>query len=264
MGTYRISELAERTGVPASTLRYYEDAGLLTPERTPSGYRVYDDSAVDRLGFIASAKAMGMSLDEIRDLLRTWQTGACAEVRTQLSPMVDQRLAETEQRMAELTAFVHRLQTVRSGLAGPAPEGACGPGCGCAIADEPAAAAPPGTHDLGLIAVSGSASAVIACSLGPDELGDRARQWHDLLDTATQRQVADADALTVGVRYTFPGGPEVVSALAELVALEQQCCPFYTFTLHTAASETSLEVRAPRDAQPLLEDLFGAIPTSLG
>lgn len=198
MRTYRISELAERTRVPASTLRYYEDAGLLTPERTPSGYRIYGDSAVDRLGFIASAKAMGMSLDEIRDLLVAWQTGVCAEVRTRLSPLVDHRLADAEQRIAELTAFAQRLQTVRSGLAGTAPEGACGPGCGCAIADEPATTAPPGTHVLGLTAISGSASAAIACSLGRDELGDRARQWHDLLVTATQRRAADADARTVG------------------------------------------------------------------
>lgn len=258
--TYRISELAERTCVPASTLRFYEDAGLLAPDRTPSGYRIYDNSAVDRLAFITSAKAMGMTLDDIRDLLQAWQTGVCAEVRTQLTPLVDQRLADTEQRIAELTAFAQRLHIVRSELAGPAPDGGCGPGCGCTIADEPGGTLPAGARDLGLTAVSEHESAdsvTIACSLGRDELGDRVYDWHTLLATATQRRIAETDARTVGVRYTFRTSPDVISALAELVAAEQQCCSFYEFVMHTGASDTHLEVRAPQEAQPLLDELFG-------
>ncbi|MDG9719768.1 MerR family DNA-binding transcriptional regulator [Streptomyces sp. DH24] len=49
MRTYRISQLAERSGVPATTLRFYEDAGLLPADRTPAGYRVYGEDAVERL-----------------------------------------------------------------------------------------------------------------------------------------------------------------------------------------------------------------------
>ncbi|MFD4918137.1 MerR family transcriptional regulator [Streptomyces virginiae] len=52
MSALRISQLAERSGVPASTLRFYETAGLLPAERTPSGYRRYGE----RLGSISSAK----------------------------------------------------------------------------------------------------------------------------------------------------------------------------------------------------------------
>ncbi|WP_244318556.1 MerR family DNA-binding transcriptional regulator [Streptomyces brevispora] len=48
----RISQLAERSGVPATTLRFYETAGLLPAERTPAGYRLYGQDAVDRLAFI--------------------------------------------------------------------------------------------------------------------------------------------------------------------------------------------------------------------
>ncbi|MGW6880813.1 MerR family transcriptional regulator [Streptomyces goshikiensis] len=43
MTSYRLSQLAERSGVPATTLRFYEDAGLLGADRTPSGYRMYDE-----------------------------------------------------------------------------------------------------------------------------------------------------------------------------------------------------------------------------
>ena len=75
MSTYRISQLAERTGVPATTLRFYEQSGLLPAGRTPAGYRVYDETAVDQLAFINSGKMMGLALDEIGELLQVWQSG---------------------------------------------------------------------------------------------------------------------------------------------------------------------------------------------
>lgn len=56
MASYRISQLADRVGVPATTLRFYETAGLLSAERTPSGYRMYGEEAVERLAFISSGK----------------------------------------------------------------------------------------------------------------------------------------------------------------------------------------------------------------
>ncbi|MFM9700927.1 MerR family transcriptional regulator [Streptomyces europaeiscabiei] len=67
MASDRISQLAERSGVPATTLRFYEDAGLLPADRTPSGYRVYGEDAVERLAFISSAKLLGLALNEIRE-----------------------------------------------------------------------------------------------------------------------------------------------------------------------------------------------------
>lgn len=65
-----VSELARRSGVPATTLRFYEREGLLPAGRTTSGYRVYDDVAVDRLAFIATAKRLGLALPEIRLLVQ--------------------------------------------------------------------------------------------------------------------------------------------------------------------------------------------------
>jgi DNA-binding transcriptional MerR regulator len=80
---YRISELAERTGFPASTLRYYEQQGLLPAvARTSGGYRSYDERTVERLSFIARAKQLDLPLDEIRDLAAVWDDGACAPVST--------------------------------------------------------------------------------------------------------------------------------------------------------------------------------------
>ncbi|WP_435107093.1 MerR family transcriptional regulator [Nocardiopsis synnemataformans] len=64
----RVSELAERSGVPASTLRYCEERGLLPAQRSPAGYRLYDQRALERLAFITAAKQLGLDLDEIGEL----------------------------------------------------------------------------------------------------------------------------------------------------------------------------------------------------
>jgi DNA-binding transcriptional MerR regulator len=130
VGVYRISELAGRTGVPPSTLRFYEQAGLLPAGRTASGYRVYGEDAVDRLEFIGSAKHLGLPLEEIRELLGAWEQGVCAEVRGRLQVLVAARIAEAERRIAELTSFTAHLTRVHEELSAPAPA-VCGPGCGC-------------------------------------------------------------------------------------------------------------------------------------
>ncbi len=78
--TLRIGELAERQGVSTATLRYYERLGLLgRPDRTASGYRTYDHDHEERVRFIVRAKALDLSLDEIRALL-----AALAEARPRL------------------------------------------------------------------------------------------------------------------------------------------------------------------------------------
>lgn len=65
-GALRIAELARRTGVTVKTIRYYESIGVLTPPaRTPAGYRVYDEPAVQRLRFVVGAQVLGFTLAEI-------------------------------------------------------------------------------------------------------------------------------------------------------------------------------------------------------
>jgi DNA-binding transcriptional MerR regulator len=64
-----IGKVAKRTGVNASAIRYYERHGLLRPSRLENGYRVYEEDAVRRLRFLRQAQALGIALDEIRQLL---------------------------------------------------------------------------------------------------------------------------------------------------------------------------------------------------
>jgi len=74
----QIGELARRANVNIQTVRFYERQKLLPqPERTPSGYRIYNDADLRRLLFIRQAKALGFSLEEIRQILGMRARGAC-------------------------------------------------------------------------------------------------------------------------------------------------------------------------------------------
>lgn len=66
----RIGEVAQHLGLNPRTIRFYEATGVLPePERTPSGYRDYDNSDVDRVKFVKLAQSLGLSLDEISEVL---------------------------------------------------------------------------------------------------------------------------------------------------------------------------------------------------
>jgi DNA-binding transcriptional MerR regulator len=254
MDTFRISQLAERSGVPATTLRFYETAGLLPAERTASGYRLYSEEAVERLAFISSAKLLGLALEEIRELLGVREEGVCASVRTRMMPLVASRIADTESRIAELSAFSARLAGVHADLSGPAPAGACGPDCGCTTAPATAGPVPVTLSRTRPAADAGSwRDAPVACTLGGAELDGRIEQWRQLVGEAEGRE-----AISDGVRLRFPATAELASQVAALAAAEQDCCPFLDFTLHLTPAALELTVRAPEAAASLLTDLLGA------
>lgn len=239
MATYRISQLAERVGLRATTLRFYEQAGLLPARRSDSGYRLYDDDALDRLTFITAAKALGLPLDEIRELLDVWADGLCTDVRTRMRPMLAARVAETERRAAELDAFTDRLRTALTEIDGPPRPGRCEPGCGCVHHDDPRDAAVP------------SEPVPIACTLESDDRADRVRDWQRALAHATRRESVDG-----GLRVELPSA--LAAEVAGLAAAEQECCAFFAFTLHLTGPTVHLEVRAPAEAAPLLAAVFGS------
>ena len=136
MGTYTIGQTAERSGFSASTLRYYEGIGLVAPaERTGSGYRLYDDQALARLAFIARAKRLGCSLEDIADLVGVWDGEACGPVQKRLHDLVTDKLLEAERQIAELTRFRDQLRSAATNLTGPAPDGPCSGTCACMALD---------------------------------------------------------------------------------------------------------------------------------
>lgn len=107
-----IGDLAERMGISPKTIRYYERLGLLAePTRSESGYRVYGEADAERLGFILGAKALGLSLVEIKAIVAEWAAGEipCEHV----GKLLDEKLAELDRRIVELTTFRDQLRALK-------------------------------------------------------------------------------------------------------------------------------------------------------
>ena len=105
----RISEVSARSGVPATTLRYYESMGLLAPQRSDNGYRAFDEHALERLEFIDAAKELGLELPEIKNLLDLADTGTCTKVKAALQPLLTEQLTQVEENLAKLTRLHEHL-----------------------------------------------------------------------------------------------------------------------------------------------------------
>src|SRR5437867_6730157 len=99
-----IGRLAKLSGVRPDTIRFYERSGLLPkPSRTASGYRIYNDVALNQVRFIRKAQSLGFSLDEIRRIMSL--RGQGKETCRRVIAMAEATLAETEARLKELQCF---------------------------------------------------------------------------------------------------------------------------------------------------------------
>ncbi len=104
-----ISIASRAAGLPVKTVRYYADIGLVrAPVRSNAGYRIYDDTAVQRLVFVRRAREFGFSVDECRELLGLYENHqrASADVK---------RIAE--RRLEEIGRKQRELQSLRDELA---------------------------------------------------------------------------------------------------------------------------------------------------
>ncbi len=111
-----IGEVARRSGLPAKTIRYYEEIGLVRPLRAANGYRVFRESDLHKLAFIGRARSFGFSIEECRRLLELWEdrNRSSAEVKR----IAQRHLDEIEARLAELRALRDTLAELVSCCAG--------------------------------------------------------------------------------------------------------------------------------------------------
>ncbi|MGC8202036.1 Cu(I)-responsive transcriptional regulator [Aliiroseovarius sp. PTFE2010] len=102
-----IGDVAKRTGVPAKTIRYYEDIGLITPARGDNGYRRFGNADLHRLAFLGRARGLGFSIEDCRALLALYndQDRASADVKV----IAQGHLARIEAKIAELQAMHETL-----------------------------------------------------------------------------------------------------------------------------------------------------------
>jgi Cu(I)-responsive transcriptional regulator len=98
-----IGEAAAASGLPAKTIRYYEEIGLVTPRRATNGYRDYGPDHVRLLGFVARARSLGFSVEDCRALLALWRNRgrASAEVRR----LAEEHLTQIDRKLDELGAM---------------------------------------------------------------------------------------------------------------------------------------------------------------
>ncbi|GAA1130013.1 MULTISPECIES: MerR family transcriptional regulator [Streptomyces violaceusniger group] len=111
----RIGELAAKTGVSVRALRYYEEQGLLTSERSPSGQRHYADYAVDRVLWIQCLYSAGLSSKTLREFLPCTHTGVATPDN------IDRLTAERDRinaQMADLATIRDRLDAVIAAASG--------------------------------------------------------------------------------------------------------------------------------------------------
>ena len=131
----QIQAVSERSGVSAQTIRYYESLGILPqPQRKPNGYRTYVEEDVERVRFVAGARRLGLSIDDVREILALRDTGE-APCRTILV-MLKQKADEIQQRIAELQRLETELRTLHGlGLTFPE-EDILGKQCVCHLVRE--------------------------------------------------------------------------------------------------------------------------------
>ena len=111
-----ISDVASRSGLPAKTIRYYEDIGLVTPKRDYNGYRAFAEADLHKLAFLGRARSLGFSIADCRKLLALYEDRgrSSADVRA----VAKEHLAQIEAKLGELTAKRDTLAHLVSCCAG--------------------------------------------------------------------------------------------------------------------------------------------------
>lgn len=107
----KIGQVAAESGLPIKTIRYYEELGLLAPvvKRSRSGYRLFCEDVINRLAFIKRSQSLGLSLQEIQEILAVHDTGELP------CGLVKQRLLLKQQ---EINQQIEALEILRSELQG--------------------------------------------------------------------------------------------------------------------------------------------------
>ncbi|MDR9484852.1 MULTISPECIES: Cu(I)-responsive transcriptional regulator [Sediminimonas] len=113
-----IGEVAQTSGLPAKTIRYYEDIGLIAPLRGGNGYRQFRDRDLHKLRFLGRARSLGFGIEECRTLLALYEddTRASADVKA----IARDHMARIEKKIAELQAMHATLSHLVEECAGDA------------------------------------------------------------------------------------------------------------------------------------------------
>lgn len=102
-----IGEVAERSGLPPKTIRYYEDIGLVRPQRSGNGYRAFRETDLHKLAFLGRARALGFSIEDCRTLLGLYEDESRESAQVK---------AVAEEHLSAIDAKIAQLQSMRATL----------------------------------------------------------------------------------------------------------------------------------------------------
>ncbi|WP_324751979.1 Cu(I)-responsive transcriptional regulator [Roseovarius sp. Pro17] len=111
-----IGDVAARSGLPAKTIRYYEDIGLVKPLRSANGYRTFRESDVHKLAFLGRARALGFSIEDCRGLIKLYED--TERESAEVKKIAEDHLTRIDAKIAELTEMRATLATLVHACAG--------------------------------------------------------------------------------------------------------------------------------------------------
>lgn len=105
-----IGDASDATGLPAKTIRYYEDIGLIKPERAANGYRDYASPDIHRLAFVQRSRSLGFTIEECRSLLSLYEDKDRAS--SDVKAMAQEKILEIDRKLKELKSLRNTLKTL--------------------------------------------------------------------------------------------------------------------------------------------------------
>ena len=111
-----IGEVAERAGLPAKTIRYYEEIGLIAPRRDSNGYRAFTEADLHRLAFLGRARALGFSIEDCRTLLALY--GDPGRASADVKRVAEDHLARIDAKIEALRSMRDTLSTLVASCSG--------------------------------------------------------------------------------------------------------------------------------------------------
>ena len=105
-----IGQASDTTGLPATTIRYYDDIDLIRPARAANGYRDYDGKDVHRLAFIQRSRSLGFTIEECRSLLSLYEDKDRAS--SDVKAMAQEKIREIDRKLKELKSLRNTLKSL--------------------------------------------------------------------------------------------------------------------------------------------------------
>ncbi|WP_167647374.1 Cu(I)-responsive transcriptional regulator [Mameliella alba] len=111
-----IGDVARQSGLPPKTIRYYEDIGLIRPQRSENGYRSFREQDAHKLAFLARARALGFTIEDCRTLMALYEDEHRESL--QVKAVAEEHLRQIDEKIAQLQSMRATLDTLINACSG--------------------------------------------------------------------------------------------------------------------------------------------------